>query len=80
MITPQEVADSLNETGYDTKEKFLGFIQAASPSIRRQILLARIAKARDDAIVAQNETNANVQALQAQLSALDAEFNQSFGA
>jgi hypothetical protein len=70
-LTPQQVADRLNFAGLDTEAKFDTFIATAGALVKRNELSASIEKARADQAAANQQSEAAVQDLEAQIRAID---------
>lgn len=71
-LTTQDVADVLNTVGMDTTEKFTTFLGQAGPLIQRNALLSQIEKLREDQATANATTQAQIQAINDQIAAIDA--------
>ncbi len=71
-LTAQQVADGLNARGIDTPAKFDAFIGKAGLLVERDRLNKRIETLRAGQAAASQQTEAEVQSVQAEIDAIEA--------
>lgn len=77
-LTPQDVADAVNALEID-KATFTQFLAGAALLAERNQIQAKIAQAQAAQQAAVAAAAGTIQALNSQLAALDAQYNQQFG-